>query len=106
MEGTGRVTTPTNGIRLDGRYLRETGPVYLSRFQALVRLPIEQNRRADRRAGLRIGTLWASARAGLHADGRRLAAGPRGPRRARRAAAPAPPLGRQCPDGRPAKCPA
>jgi indolepyruvate ferredoxin oxidoreductase len=42
-------------ITLDDRYLRESGPVYLSGLQALVRLPIDQNRR-DRRAGLRIGT--------------------------------------------------
>ncbi|MGH7318750.1 MAG: indolepyruvate ferredoxin oxidoreductase family protein [Candidatus Rokuibacteriota bacterium] len=42
-------------VTLDDRYLREEGPVYLSGLQALVRLPIDQNRR-DRRAGLRIGT--------------------------------------------------
>ena len=42
-------------ISLDDRYLREEGTVYLSGLQALVRLPIDQNRR-DRRAGLRIGT--------------------------------------------------
>jgi indolepyruvate ferredoxin oxidoreductase len=40
---------------LDDRYLREEGLVYLSGMQALVRLPIDQQRR-DRRAGLRIGT--------------------------------------------------
>ena len=40
---------------LDDRYLREDGVVYLSGMQALVRLPIDQQRR-DRRAGLRIGT--------------------------------------------------
>jgi indolepyruvate ferredoxin oxidoreductase len=40
---------------LDDRYLREEGRVYLSGVQALVRLPIDQQRR-DRRAGLRIGT--------------------------------------------------
>ncbi len=55
MDGTGRGTAATSGITLDDRYLRERGPVYLSGLQALVRLPIEQNRR-DRRAGLRIGT--------------------------------------------------
>jgi indolepyruvate ferredoxin oxidoreductase len=40
---------------LDDRYLREEGPVHLSGMQALVRLPIDQQRR-DRRAGLRVGT--------------------------------------------------
>ena len=42
-------------ISLDDRYLREKGVVYLSGLQALVRLPLDQNRR-DRRAGLRVGT--------------------------------------------------
>ncbi len=42
-------------MKLDDRYLREEGMVYLSGMQALVRLPIDQSRR-DRRAGLRIGT--------------------------------------------------
>ncbi|MFQ5931438.1 MAG: indolepyruvate ferredoxin oxidoreductase family protein, partial [Nitrospiraceae bacterium] len=42
-------------ISLDDRYLCEEGTVYLSGLQALVRLPIDQNRR-DRRAGMRIGT--------------------------------------------------
>ena len=45
----------TTSLSLDDRYLREEGVVYLSGLQALVRLPIDQNRR-DRRAGLRIGT--------------------------------------------------
>ncbi len=45
----------TKAIRLEDRYLREEGTVYLSGLQALVRLPIDQARR-DRRAGLRIGT--------------------------------------------------
>jgi indolepyruvate ferredoxin oxidoreductase len=42
-------------LTLDDRYLRESGVVYLSGLQALVRLPLDQSRR-DRRAGLRIGT--------------------------------------------------
>lgn len=42
-------------ISLEDRYLLEEGTVYLGGLQALVRLPIDQNRR-DRRAGLRIGT--------------------------------------------------
>ena len=49
-------TSPSaDGPSLDDRYLLEAGPVYLSGLQALVRLPIDQQRR-DRRAGLRIGT--------------------------------------------------
>lgn len=42
-------------VSLQDRYLLEEGTVYLGGLQALVRLPIDQNRR-DRRAGLRIGT--------------------------------------------------
>ncbi len=42
-------------VSLDDRYVLERGTVYLSGIQALVRLPMDQNRR-DRRAGLRIGT--------------------------------------------------
>ena len=42
-------------LRLEDRYLLEEGMVYLNGLQALVRLPVDQNRR-DRRAGLRIGT--------------------------------------------------
>src|SRR5262249_5779556 len=61
MGGTGQ---GTNGITLDDRYLRETGPVYLSGLQALVRLPIEQNRR-DPPAGLRTGRPLRARRAGL-----------------------------------------
>ena len=49
------MTTPAAPISLDDRYLREKGMAYLSGIQALVRLPLDQNRR-DRRAGLRIGT--------------------------------------------------
>ncbi len=45
----------TTDISLEDRYLREEGIVYLKGLQALVRLPLDQNRR-DRRAGLRIGT--------------------------------------------------
>ncbi len=47
--------TPTHDVSLWDRYVLEEGAVYLSGLQALVRLPIDQNRR-DRRAGLRIGT--------------------------------------------------
>jgi indolepyruvate ferredoxin oxidoreductase len=42
-------------VSLEDRYLLEEGTVYLGGLQALVRLPIDQNRR-DRRTGLRIGT--------------------------------------------------
>src|SRR3712207_2166224 len=45
----------TKTIRLEDRYLRQDGTVYLSGLQALVRLPIDQVRR-DRRTGLRTGT--------------------------------------------------
>lgn len=48
------LTAPAD-IDLQQRYTRERGPVHLSGMQALVRLPLDQNRR-DRRAGLRIGT--------------------------------------------------
>jgi indolepyruvate ferredoxin oxidoreductase len=49
------VSLSIRGDRLDDRYLSEDGVVYLSGLQALVRLPIDQQRR-DRRAGLRTGT--------------------------------------------------
>ncbi len=49
------MTTRAEPITLDDRYLRDKGLVYLSGVQALVRLPLDQNRR-DRKAGLRIGT--------------------------------------------------
>ncbi len=42
-------------VTLDDRYVREKGMVYLTGVQALVRVPLDQKRR-DRRAGLRIGT--------------------------------------------------
>ncbi|MCS7023262.1 MAG: indolepyruvate ferredoxin oxidoreductase family protein [Bryobacteraceae bacterium] len=43
-------------MKLTDRYLVETGKVYLTGIQALVRLPMEQVRR-DRRAGLKTGVL-------------------------------------------------
>jgi len=49
------VAADVRDATLDDRYLLEEGTVYLSGLQALVRLPIDQNRR-DRRAGLRVGT--------------------------------------------------
>ena len=42
---------PTDGYRLDDRYVLENGRVFLTGSQALARLPFEQLR-ADRRAGL------------------------------------------------------
>jgi indolepyruvate ferredoxin oxidoreductase len=45
-----------HNIRLQDRYVRETGTAIMSGVQALVRLPIEQ-RRADRRADLRTAFL-------------------------------------------------
>jgi indolepyruvate ferredoxin oxidoreductase len=41
-------------MRLDDKYTAETGSVYLTGIQALVRLPMDQMRR-DRRAGLKTG---------------------------------------------------
>ena len=43
-------------LSLDDRYKQECGSVFMTRVQALVRLPMEQVRR-DRSAGLRTGTL-------------------------------------------------
>ena len=43
---------------LDDKYTLESGSVYMTGIQALVRLPIEQMRR-DRRAGLKTAT-WIS----------------------------------------------
>ncbi len=48
-------TRPAEPHSLDDRYVTGKGLVYLTGVQALVRLPLDQNRR-DRRAGLRIGT--------------------------------------------------
>src|SRR5713226_4825517 len=42
-------------MNLDDRYTAETGSVYLTGIQALVRLPLDQMRR-DRRAGLNTAT--------------------------------------------------
>jgi indolepyruvate ferredoxin oxidoreductase len=46
------MSTQRRTVQLDDRYLQEQGYVYLSGLQALVRLPIDQNRR-DRRRGIR-----------------------------------------------------
>src|SRR4030095_8305448 len=48
--GGGRSMTKT-AVRLDDKYAREEGRIYLSSLQALVRLPLEQRRR-DAAAGL------------------------------------------------------
>ncbi|MBI4902850.1 MAG: hypothetical protein HY820_04395, partial [Acidobacteria bacterium] len=42
-------------MQLTDRFTLETGAVYLTGIQALVRLPLDQMRR-DRRAGLKTGT--------------------------------------------------
>src|SRR5437899_2815778 len=46
---------------LDAKYTQESGRVYLSGIQALVRLPLEQHR-ADRRRGLNTATFIAGYR--------------------------------------------
>jgi indolepyruvate ferredoxin oxidoreductase len=64
------VTTRAEPITLDDRYLRDKGLVYLSGVQALVRLPLDQNRR-DRKAGLRIGTFVSGYLPWIRQDTRR-----------------------------------
>ncbi len=49
------------GFSLDDKYERESGLIYLSGIQALVRLPLDQHR-ADRRAGLHTGTFISGYR--------------------------------------------
>ena len=61
-------------LTLDNRYLHEKGLVYLTGLQALVRLPLDQNRR-DRRAGLRIGTFISGYPGSLSADTTSLSSG-------------------------------
>src|SRR5262244_1814865 len=64
-----RTTTPTGGpmaaqsqsFSLDAKYTHETGRIYLSGIQALVRLPLDQ-RRADQRRGLRTATFISGYR--------------------------------------------
>src|SRR5499433_871277 len=64
-----RTTTPTGGpmaaqsqsFSLDAKYTHETGRIYLSGIQALVRLPLDQHR-ADQRRGLRTATFISGYR--------------------------------------------
>jgi len=49
------VASPKRDIALDDRFLLEEGSVYLTGVQALVRLPLDQQR-LDKRRGLRMGT--------------------------------------------------
>src|SRR5215469_9405291 len=64
-----RSTTPTGGpmaaqsqsFSLDAKYTHETGRIYLSGIQALVRLPLDQHR-ADQRRGLRTATFISGYR--------------------------------------------
>src|SRR5262249_60561893 len=64
-----RTTTPTGGpmaaqnqaFSLDAKYTQETGRIYLSGIQALVRLPLDQHR-ADQRRGLRTATFISGYR--------------------------------------------
>jgi indolepyruvate ferredoxin oxidoreductase len=53
--------TITRGFTLDAKYRQETGRIFLSGIQALVRLPLDQHR-ADRRRGLNTATLISGYR--------------------------------------------
>src|SRR5262245_40817760 len=55
------MATRTQGFSLDAKYTEETGRIYLSGIQALVRLPLDQHR-ADRRRGLRTATFISGYR--------------------------------------------
>src|SRR5438105_15570526 len=52
---SGMAAQPAHAITLDDRFTLERGSVYLTGIQALVRLPLDQQR-ADSRRGLRTGT--------------------------------------------------
>src|SRR6516225_1777064 len=51
----------SQSFSLDAKYTHETGRIYLSGIQALVRLPLDQHR-ADRRRGLRTATFISGYR--------------------------------------------
>jgi indolepyruvate ferredoxin oxidoreductase len=55
------MATPSQGFSLDAKFTQESGRIYLSGTQALVRLPLEQHR-ADRRRGLRTATFISGYR--------------------------------------------
>src|SRR5262245_29370922 len=55
------MATRTQGFSLDAKYTEETGRIYLSGIQALVRLPLDQHR-GDRRRGLRTATFISGYR--------------------------------------------
>ena len=55
------MATRTQGFSLDAKYTEETGRIYLSGIQALVRLPLDQHR-ADQRRGLRTATFISGYR--------------------------------------------
>src|SRR5499426_4260897 len=55
------MATPTQGFSLDAKYTQETGRIYRSGIQALVRLPLDQHR-ADQRRGLRTATFISGYR--------------------------------------------
>src|SRR5881296_2239924 len=55
------MATPSQGFSLDAKFTQESGRIYLSGIQALVRLPLDQHR-ADKRRGLRTATFISGYR--------------------------------------------
>jgi len=55
------MATPSQGFSLDAKFTQESGRIYLSGTQALVRLPLDQHR-ADKRRGLRTATFISGYR--------------------------------------------
>ena len=55
------MATPSQGFSLDAKYTQESGRIYLSGIQALVRLPLDQHR-ADKRRGLNTATFISGYR--------------------------------------------
>src|SRR6266545_8009492 len=57
----GPMAIPSQGFSLDAKFTQESGRIYLSGIQALVRLPLDQHR-ADKRRGLRTATFISGYR--------------------------------------------
>src|ERR1700687_4079131 len=55
------MTSTSDQFSLDAKYTQESGRIYLSGIQALVRLPLEQHR-ADKRRGLNTATFISGYR--------------------------------------------
>src|SRR6266540_3464981 len=55
------MATPSQGFSLDAKFTQESGRIYLSGIQALVRLPLDQHR-ADKRRGLNTATFISGYR--------------------------------------------